>query len=49
MSQKYALAAEEADKTLGCIRNIVASRSRRVSLPLYSALMRPHLECCYQL
>lgn len=48
MSQKYSLAAEETNRTLGCIRNIVASRSRRVNLPLYSALMRPHLECCSQ-
>ena len=48
MSEQWAAASKKANRMLGCIKKGITRREKEVIIPLYSALVTPHLEYCVQ-
>ena len=48
VSEQCSIAAAKGNKVLGIIRRHIACRDRKILVPLYKALVRPHLEYCIQ-
>ena len=48
VSEQCGIAARKGNQILGLIRRNIAYRDKRLIIPLYISLVRPHLECCMQ-
>jgi len=46
MNEQWDAVANKANRVLGCINKGITSRDKEVIIPLYSVLVRPHLEHC---
>ena len=48
VSEQCGIAARKGDQLLGMIRRNITYRERKLMVPLYKAIVRPHLDYCIQ-
>ena len=48
VSKQYRIAASKGNQVLGMIRRNIRYKEKSLILPLYKAIVRPHLEYCIQ-
>ena len=48
VSEQCGIAASKGDQILGLIRRNITYKEKKVIIPLYKAIVRPHLEYCIQ-
>ena len=48
VSEQCRIAASKGNQVLGMIRRNITYKDKRLSVPLYKAIVRPHLEYCIQ-
>ena len=48
VSEQCGIAASKGNKILGLIRRTIMYKEKQLIVPLYKALVRPHLECYIQ-
>ena len=48
VSEQWGIAASKGNKIIGLIRRTIMFKEKQLIVPLYKAIVRPHLEYCIQ-
>ena len=48
VSEQCGIAASKGNQIIGLTRRTITYKENEVIIPLYTAVVRPHLECCIQ-
>ena len=48
VSKQHGIAASKGNRMLGLIKRTVTYKEKQLRVPVYKAIVRPHLKCCIQ-